>query len=489
MARWSEKQQFTKEQLIRLLERARNRTLEEVDTAGVLTSGKRNKGYAGAVVEQSVLGYPPDTARRPDLLVDGIPVELKTTGMIETSTGGKRHYEAKEPVSVTAVQPETIDGEEFETSAFYEKVAHILFVYYFYAHRCSTPAEYGDFPIKGYQFKDLVDEELEAVRRDWEIVRDYIRNIKELHPDNPEKYYPGISSDLNRQRLSVLDTAPKWPNRPRFRLKRGFVSQFVAQTFGSGFEMLPQRYAGLSELDERCHELRSIWTGKTVGELAQAFGMDAGRKISKAVSERVIVRMFGGSGGKLSRIADFGRLSIDAHTFVVTNKGMRTEDMKINPMIDFDTFLDPDATFADSAFRAMFSEPQVLVALFEEPSTDAPLAENRFLGFKRFIYPEEFIETEVKSCWDEARATVFSGQLRDVPVIDKATGRPRVNRNGRIVAAPNWPKSRDHIVFFRGSATTTEDRPLEICGIRMYRQNVWVKGSYFARLVSEAPFL
>lgn len=489
MAMWSEKQQFTREQLIELLDRARNRTLEQVDVAGVLSSGKRNKGYAGAVVEQSVLGYPPDTARRPDLLVDGIPVELKTTGMIESSVGGKKHFEAKEPVSVTAVQPETITEEEFETSAFYEKVAHILFVYYYYAHRCSTPAEYGDFPIKGYQFKDLAGEELEAVRHDWEIVRDYIREIKRSHPDNPEDYYPGISSDLNRQRLSVLDTAPKWPNRPRFRLKRGFVSQFVAQTFGSGFEMLERRYTGLEELDARCHELRSRWAGLTVGELAQEFGVATTGKISKAVAERVVVRMFGGSGGKLSRIADFSRLSIDAHTFVITRRGRRTEDLKINPMIDFDTLLDPGATFEESPFRAMFSETHVLVALFEEPSADAPLAENIFLGFKRFIYPDSFIETEVRSCWDEARSTVFSGELRDVPVIDASTGLPRVNQNGRIVAAPNWPKSRNHKVFFRGSATTTEDRPLEICGIKMYRQNAWVKGSYFAQLISEAPFL
>lgn len=40
-------------------------TVTEVDTAGVLTASaaSRNKGRIGAVIEQSVLGYPADSDR------------------------------------------------------------------------------------------------------------------------------------------------------------------------------------------------------------------------------------------------------------------------------------------------------------------------------------------------------------------------------------------------------------------------------------------
>lgn len=50
-------------------------TVAEVDTAGVLTasSASRNKGRVGAVIERSVLGYPADSDRRPDILIDGQP--------------------------------------------------------------------------------------------------------------------------------------------------------------------------------------------------------------------------------------------------------------------------------------------------------------------------------------------------------------------------------------------------------------------------------
>lgn len=67
-------------------------TVAEVDTAGVLTasSASRNKGRVGAVIEQSVLGYPADSDRRPDILIDGQPWEVKATGLVEVARGGWR---------------------------------------------------------------------------------------------------------------------------------------------------------------------------------------------------------------------------------------------------------------------------------------------------------------------------------------------------------------------------------------------------------------
>lgn len=85
-------------------------TVAEVDTAGVLTASKasRNKGRIGAVIEQSVLGYPADSDRRPDIVIDGQPWEVKATGLVEAARGGWR---AKEPMSITAVAPEGLGRE------------------------------------------------------------------------------------------------------------------------------------------------------------------------------------------------------------------------------------------------------------------------------------------------------------------------------------------------------------------------------------------
>lgn len=106
-------------------------TVAEVDTAGVLTASAapRNKGRIGAVIEQSVLGYPADSDRRPDIVIDGQPWEVKATGLKESAHGS---WCAKEPMSITAVAPEGIVTESFSTSAFWHKAERLLVVYYLY---------------------------------------------------------------------------------------------------------------------------------------------------------------------------------------------------------------------------------------------------------------------------------------------------------------------------------------------------------------------
>lgn len=106
-------------------------TVAEVDIAGVLAASgaSRNKGRIGAVIEQSVLGYPADSDRRPDIVIDGLPWEVKATGLVEAARGGWR---AKEPMSITAVVPEGIVSESFTTSAFWHKAERLLVVYYLY---------------------------------------------------------------------------------------------------------------------------------------------------------------------------------------------------------------------------------------------------------------------------------------------------------------------------------------------------------------------
>jgi hypothetical protein len=484
----SENHVFSKEQLTYILGNCINKSLTDVDEAHVLASKKKNKGYPGAVIEQSVLKYPADNARRPDLLVDGVETELKTTGIIASKIIGTR-YEAKEPVSITAVRPDKITDEEFETSGFWEKTAHMLFVYYYYSHKVSSPAEYGDFLIKGFHFTEFSGMDKVRLEHDWTVIRDFIRTIEEEHPDNPSEQYPRISSELNRQKLTVLDTAPKWPNRPRFRLKRRFVSAIVNEYFGTQYDELPDTYSTFMEVDNKCHELTKLYSGKTVYELFNILGITQKQLSSKRDSERVIVRMFGGHANRMSKVEMFTKFSILGKSIVLGTNGTHTEDMKFSA-VDFDELQNPDMSFEESTFRANFSEIQVLCIVFEEPARDAPYGLNRFLGFKRLSFSDEFIDTEVRTAWNLARNLLQRHELRIVPQLLK-DGSKRYNSNGELRAAPNLPKSSEHVVFFRGTGSDSNpsSKSTYVDGIHMYTQNLWVKGTYMAKLLSQIPFL
>lgn len=474
---------FSKTELERILTDAMGKRVAEVDVKDVLGSGLRNKGYVGAVVEQSLLGYPADNKRRPDLLVDGVPVELKTTGIRRSKSAGGG-YEAKEPVSVTAVKPEEIVHEEFDTSAFWEKCAHLLFVYYLYSHKVSSPAEFGDFLIKGFEFIDFDDEDKALLERDWTIVRDFIRKIQREYPQNPESQYPRISSELNRQELSVLDTAPKWPNPPRFRLKRQFVTLIAEKYFGGKFDQLPMRYSSLNDLERECQRLTRSYSGKTVHELCVELGIER-TTVSKRDAEMVVVRMFGGAAKKMRNVEIFNKFSVVGHTFVMTKDGRKTEDMKLFP-IDFDEVGDESVTFEESAFRANFADSSLLVIMFEEPGAGKPFSENVFKGFELLAFSDAFIEREVRSVFEKCRSLIVNHELRLEPRLCK-DGTQRINKNGQPSEAPNWPKSKDGIVFVRGTGANSEPehKPLVVNGLHMYPQNLWIRGAFIAEKLKD----
>ena len=463
-----------------------NRTLGEIDRTGVLASPRINKGVAGAIVEQSVFGYPADSARRPDLIVDGTPTELKTTGVVRKKRGGKTVLDAKEPMSITAVQPETIASEEFDRSALLEKCEHLLIVYYEYLHRCACTADYADFPVKGYDFHELSDAERRAIERDWTVVRDFIADAQESC-EVPEDRYPLLSSELNRYRLSVLDTSPKWPNRPRFRFKRAFVGTLVERYFGDRLEVIPDEIGAIGELDARCAEARRLYGGRALGEAAATLGV-AGAP-TKQLAEKVCVRMLGGAGGKTGGIECLQRLSVSAHSIVLTPSGRRTEDFKINQQVDFDEICDRTVSFEESQFRASFADDQILVMVWREQEGHAgSLERSVFMGFKRLVFPDAFIDGPVRTCWDRMRSLVQTGTLRDVVSL-KSDGSPRIGRSGVAVSAPNWPKASEGDVFLRGTGRDARDKTVTVNGIRMYRQNPWVRGTWMVGALEEIGYL
>lgn len=470
-----------------MLDCAMGKTLGEADVAGIIKRGRFNKGVAGLVVETSILGYPQDSDRRADLIVDGVPTELKTTGIIRKNTPAPVHFEAKEPMSITAVQPETIIYEEFESSALLEKCEHLLMVYYEFLHKVRESSEYAEFPFRGYEFRDLRGEDYRAVKADWTLVRDFIRDSYRTHPEDPQSVWPKLSSDLNRHKLSVLDTSPKWPNRPRFRFKRAFVTSFVMDYFGGGLERLDDGLGIISDLDLRCGVLAAEFAHMSAREILTRLGVPLPRA-AKQVCEVAVTAMFGGRSGKMGRIEDFRRLSVTGHCVVLNPRGRRTEDFKLNDPIDFGEVCDPDCDWESSSFRAMFSDLQLLVPVFREPYARAPLYEAVFLGFKRPVLPDAVVDGAARECWNEMRRLVFSSELRD-EVEYRRDGTPVVNASGAVRSAPNWPKSRDFEVFLRGSGRDANDKPLCVAGVRMYRQNAWIRGTTIARILEDTRYL
>ena len=484
---------FAKDELEDILDSIIGKTLGDVDRNNVFYKTVKHPkitGIAGSVVEESVLGYPADSYQKPDLYVDGKDVEVKTTGLRRVKKSVNGELEAKEPMSVTAVSPERIVNESFENSSFWHKLERLLLVYYLYDSEVTVPAsEYAKFPIVGYDFFEFDSLDREKLKNDWEIVRSFIHNLQLVH-QNPTDHYPRISSEL-RPQLMLIDTAPKWPNRPRFRLKRSTVTTMVQKYFGKKFEQLEQEYNTYDELDEQLSRFTKQYKNKTIQELLQILNipikLNQTGDVSKSVTEQIVTRMFGAKSKKISKIELFSEIGLIAKTITQTKQGTRTEDTKLFK-VDFDEWLDEKINFEDSSLYSDFSERQFLFIIFQEQDKSEKLLTNKLLGFKRVIFSEEFIENQVKSIWDDVRRKIFNNSLHEEVMLNK-NGKPVINKNGTIKTYVNFPKSKDYDVFFRGTGRNSSDKTITINEIDMYRQNVWIKGSFINEMLNSEDFL
>ncbi len=473
---------FERKPLVAHLDGCAGKTLGELDVSGVFkkAEGKpKVTGIAGDVIEQSILGLKQDSKQAPDIVVDDVKYEVKTTGVRKPKRGNYL-WEAKEPMTITAVSPSSITEEDYWDSAFLHKIEHLLLFYYHYdSAKIVQAAEYAKFKLLDYQFHEyeqFTAEEREMLESDWLCVRNFIHYLQKRYGDKCKEEYPRISHDL-RERLFLLDTAPKWPNPPRFRFKRTFVSNIVHRHFaGKKLEKLPGHILNFRELDDRCHAITEKYKGTTVGELCKEFGLKVSESL-KSITEPIIIRMFGGEEKSMRKVEFFNKVGVWGKSFVLTKTGGRTEDAKFFT-IDFNEFK-ADIGFEESQFRDFFSSSRILIAVFEEPSQKAPLVDNRFVGFRTIVFDDNFIDKEVRPVWNRVRELVRNGELRDVPVLD-SSGHQVVNKNGMLRSAPNFPKSSEGIVFIRGTGVDSSDKRECVNGIKMYHQQVWVRGDYIA---------
>lgn len=246
----------------------------------------------------------------------------------------------------------------------------------------------------------------------------------------------------------------------------------------------------MNALKVHLHEIAETYAGQTLEELAEPFGLPLKTKTgreNKSLAEQVVVRLFTGHAGKISQVPLFAKAGLDFKTMTLTPTGGRTEDMKLNPSIDFDELCDPSVEFEASAFAAPFLDSTMVVAVLEEQYRDCPLCRCRFMGFKT-LWLGTYLDA-ARALWDGMRDLVFNDGLVDAPVLKK-DGTPRVTpKTGIPMTAPNWPKSRDGVLFVRGTGTDANDKPVTVNGIHMYRQNVWAKGTHLTEMLDETLYI
>ncbi len=519
----SEDRKYTKSFVHALLEGVKGKTLGEVDSSHQFARTNKSEkitGIAGDVVEQSVFGYERDSKQECDIEIDGVLTELKTTGVripksdlakVKGKVGNAYnvYLGAKEGISITGVTFEPTIQTDFKTSHFWEKSEHLLIVFYEYKSYEAVPASaYADFQIVDYCYNTFSEEERAKLCNDWEIVRDYLEGIYSQFEDVNERNEKLVGfTHVLRPNLLLIELVPAFKRKssgsyqkPRYRLKQTFVDYIVRGHFDKSRAnseiSLKEPFSSFAELDVRCHAISARYKGKTFAQLKDELGVEA--EISnKSFGALCVLRMFDADCKRLNQISDFTKAGIIAKTITITPTGNRTEDMKLR-RIDFEEWADEGINFQDSDVYSYFCEHSFLCPVFCERGDlgqrkkdelednykrriEEESKKTTFEGFKRFAFDDEFIDNEVRRTWDDSRELIRQKTLKWEFLYDDA-GNKRKNKSGSYMGSPNFPKSADYKVFFRGGADDSRDEAKTevVNGIRMLPQFFWLKGSYIA---------
>ena len=479
---------FTLSEINRILTEATGKTLLQVDKARLFekhAGSEKVTGIAGHIIEASVLGCKIDSKQEADILIDSVPHEVKTTGMVRPKSNDSPYiYECKEPVSITAVSIPVIVNEVFENSNFWHKLAHMLWVYYFYNSPITVKLEgYKNFPILGFQIYTFDESDKLLLKQDWLLVRDFLIVIHRDYQTQKEReeQYPRLSHELRGQ-LMLIDTAPKFPNNPRFRLKRAFATVIADKLFSKKkFEKLEVSFNKYEDLDNKCFILSNQFKGKSFARIALELGVNVNLDV-KNFAELALIKMFGANATRLNDIEDFAKLGIIAKSVPLLPNGKGKEDMKLflPNLLDWTR----ESVFEESELYEYFTGHHFLFIIYRYQTIPGGPDDIIFEGFKRIFFDDEFINNHVKRLWTDVRSLIINRRLRIIKSVDRF-GNYIINKSGTVRESPNFPKKATHGVFVRGGAATSEEKykTLEINGLKMIPQSIWLDRDVVQELI------
>lgn len=239
----------------------------------------------------------------------------------------------------------------------------------------------------------------------------------------------------------------------------------------------------IKQIETACRLITSKYAGKSIEELRSLLEID-NPLYDKGIAISVSNSLFALNG--YSDLLKNNQIIL--RTIQLYKNGTKKFDMKLFE-VNFDEIKNNSLSFKESNFFKYFHNTIFVFAIFEIPNRDNErLRNNIFKGFKLISFDNHFIDNEVKLTWNVIRDLVNNNKLVDVVQKDRS-GTPILNSSGTVQSAPNFPKSKDYIVFLRGGGRDSSDKRLTLNGIAMLKQYVWVRGDYIAKELSNQSFL
>lgn len=436
----------------------KNQTLRQACGEEIEKHGYKGKGNFGQILEKFYFGYEPNSDAEPDFKEAGI--ELKSSPLKTLRNG---EFRSKERLVLNIINYLEVHKEDFETSSFWKKNAHLLLVFYLH----DKDLDLLDYIIKLVDGWKYPSEDLKIIQRDWEFINQKIKEGKAHELSEGDTFYLGACTKGSTALKSFRDQPfnEERAKQRAYSLKQGYVNHIIANIAQEEAAV----YGKIIERPEILEEVRSIeeivilkfhpFYGKSAEQIEQELGLELNQK-AKSYFANLTNAILGIELGK--KIEEFEKADIQVKTIRLKENNLPKEDISF-PTFEYQELVETD--WEDSDFKNIL-ESKFFFVFYQFEGEDLILRKVKFWNM-----PHSDI-LEAKDVWEEMVKTVSNGEIVK-EITDKG------------IRKTNFPKKTEnrisHVRPHAKNAADTYELPVadKLTGLTEYTKHCfWLNASY-----------
>lgn len=429
--------------IIEFAKQLKNQTLRQACGSEIEKHGYKGKGNFGQILEKFYFGYQPNSDAEPDFKEAGI--ELKSSPLKTLKNGD---FRSKERLVLNIINYLKVHTEEFETSSFWKKNAHLLLVFYLH----DRDLDLLDYLIKlvdGWQYPK---EDLKIIKQDWEFINQKIKDGKAHELSEGDTFYLGACTKGSTALKSFRNQPfnKEQAKQRAYSLKQGYVNHIIANIAQEETAV----YGKIIEQPEILDKVRSIeeivilkfhpFYGKSADQIERELGLELNQN-AKSYFANLTNVILGLELGQ--KIEEFEKADIQVKTIRLKENDLPKEDISF-PTFEYQELIETD--WDDSDFKNILEskfffvfyqferENLILrkVMFWNMPHSDILLAKNVWekmvktvsrgeivkevteKGIRKTYFPKK-TENRVSHVRPHARN---AEDAYDLPITDKLTG-------------------------------------------------------------------
>lgn len=436
----------------------KDKTLREACAIEIENHKIKGKGNFGQILEKYYFGYGLNSNSEPDFPEAGI--ELKTSPLKVLKNKSIR---SKERLVLNIINYLEVHKEEFESSSFWKKNAHLLTVFYLHD---------GEIDMLDYIIK-LVDEwkfpesDLKVIKNDWETIKNKIKAGQAHEISEGDTFYLGACTkgstaekSLRQQPFSKIKAKQR-----AYSLKQGYVNHIIANIAKEETAV----YGKIIKHPEILNTFQSIediviskfkrFYGKSSEEIEMELGLDLNQS-AKHYFSNLTNAILGIELGK--KIEEFEKANIQVKTVRIMENNLPKESISF-PTFEYNELINTD--WEDSEFKNIL-ESKFFFVFYKYEEEKLILKRVKFWNM-----PSSDI-LEAKCVWDVMVSRVSNGDI--VKEITK-----------KGLRKTYFPKSKEnrisHVRPHAKNAADTYKLPIadRLTGVTEYTKHCfWLNSSY-----------